>query len=222
MKKLLSVFILILSLSNYAQIQPVISTDRPSISDSSTIQDMGVFQIESGITYENKTYSYFQSTRFNLVNNTELRIGFDENILKEDNNLLLIGIKTLLYSNKLGFFKNIAFLIEGNVSSLEDFIITKIITDIVISPYLDVTTNLGYLKTTLGNSYPYSIVAAPRWDSNWTLYGEIYGNNQVVESTSWNVGALYRVTRSIQVDISTGKTFSSAGTYSSFGMSLNI
>lgn len=219
MKTLLTLILIItISITSLAQI----STDRPSISDSSTIMDMGAIQIESGIIYQNSEYSYFQSTRLNLMDNTEIRFGFNENVFREGNNLFLIGLKTIIYSNPNSFFKNISILLEGNVSDLDNYVITKVISDLEIFPTWDITTNIGYLRTSLGNSYPYSMVISPRFDSKWTCYGEIYGNDQIVPSIAWNAGLLYRITNNIQLDVSSGKTFSGSGQYSSFGLSLNI
>lgn len=93
MKYWVLLIIISISVSSYSQEKEDIITDRPDETESATLISKGFFQIESGFFYEEigedhgkeKIWAYNSSLlRYGLLENLELRVGFDI-IRKKDN-----------------------------------------------------------------------------------------------------------------------------------------
>ena len=233
-----------------------ISTDRPDQTEASSLVPKKFLQIETGSFYETLEVNSIKSkattfnttlVRYGLLDNLELRLGFDfTEITNEFNgrNLndklsgfspLLLGVKIGITEEK-GFLPEMAFIGHINLHSLAstDFKTKSTSTDFrfSLSHTLSEKSSLGY---NLGMAWDGDITTAIylytlAYGYNFTdkiggfveLYGNIYEDSNF--DHLWDVGFTYLLDDNIQLDISggTGITQNIQDLFLSAGISISI
>lgn len=224
-----------------------ITTDRPDQTESSSTVPKKVLQIETGAFYEelNKVKSITYNTtllRYGLLNNLELRLGFNNTAVKLNANTLANGFSPLLLGVKIavteekGALPEIAFIGHINLPffASNDFETKSTGTDFrfSLSHTLTKKSSLGYNLGMAWDgdittaSYVYTIAYGYSFTDKLGTYIELYGD--LPENSSfnhkWDVGLIYLISDNIQFDISggTGITKNSQDLFLSAGISVRI
>lgn len=211
-------------------------TDRPDQTESPSVVPKGYLQIETGGLYEDagekvlkQKTTTFNTTllRYGLLNNLEIRVGWDFSEVKTENNgvkldnvatglsPLLVGAKLAVTEEK-GILPEIGFLahlylpfIAGN-----DFKPQTTGADFRFS-FAHTLTNKSGLSYNLGASwgddssevsyiytlsYGYSII------KKLSVYAELYGNLPENNTANhfWDAGITYLLSNSVQLDATVG------------------
>tara|TARA_R110002073_G_scaffold279026_1_gene443218 strand:+ start:510905 stop:511702 length:798 start_codon:yes stop_codon:yes gene_type:complete len=233
-----------------------ISTDRPDQTEASNLVPMGFLQVETGAFYETLDVNSLKSKaitfnttllRYGLLNNLELRLGFDfTEITHEFNgtelNGKLSGFSPLLLGVKIGvteengWLPEIAFIGHINVPAFasNDFKTKSTSTDFRFSlaHTLSEKSSLGYNIGMVwdGNittaNYIYTLAYGHSISDKIGAYFELYGDLPEGSSFNhlWNAGLTYLISNNIQLDISggTGITQNVQDLFLSTGISFRI
>jgi len=207
-------------------------TDRPDQTESPSLVSKGSIQIETGFFYENtenqnlkeKTYGYNTSLlRYGLLDNLELRLGFDYLETKTELNNQEFGnrkagFRPLLIGVKVGIAKEKGLLPEiGLLGHLHlPFSVSKEIrpeatgVDFRFSFSHTLTENSG-ISYNLGAawgedsphaSYLYTVVYGYDINEKLGLYLEVYGDLPEDDSSDhfWDAGITYKLKKNMQLD----------------------
>ena len=204
-----------------------ISTDRPDQTEASSVVPKKFLQIETGAFYEelqNVKSTTYNTTllRYGLLDNLELRLGFDNTSIKVNSNTIASGFSPLLLGVKIGITEEkgalpeIAFIGHVNMPffASNDFDTKSTGTDFrfSLSHTLNERSSLGYNigmawdgdVTTA--SYIYTIAYGYSISDKVGAYLELYGD--IPENSSfnhlWDAGLTYLVSDNIQLDVSGG------------------
>ena len=233
-----------------------ISTDRPDQTEASNLVPKNFLQIETGAFYETLEVNglkgkatTFNTTllRYGLLDNLELRVGFDFTEVKRELrgvelNDRLSGFSPLLLGVKIGIaeengaFPEIAFIGHVNVPGFasNDFKTKSTGTDFRFSlaHTLSEKSSLGYnIGMAWGGdsttaSYLYTLAYGYSISDKVGAYFELYGD--ILEDSSfnhlWGAGITYLINDNIQLDISggTGITQNVQDLFLSAGISVRI
>ena len=233
-----------------------ISTDRPDQTEASNLVPKNFLQVETGAFYESlEVNSYknkattFNTTllRYGLLDNLELRLGFDfTEITSEFNGRkldgkingfspMLLGVKLGITEEK-GLLPEIAFIGHINVPFLasNDFKTKSTGTDFrfSLSHTLNEQSSLGYnlgmawdgeITTAI---YLYTIAYGYSFTDKIGAYLELYGDSYEDSNFEhlWNAGFTYLLNDNVQLDISggTGITKDIQDLFLSAGISFRI
>lgn len=233
-----------------------ISTDRPDQTEASNLVPKNFLQVETGAFYaslevnnlKNKATTFNTTLlRYGLLDNLELRVGFDFTEInsefrgiKLDDKIsgfspLLIGVKIGITEEK-GLLPEIAFIGHVNFHSLasQDYKTKSTSTDFRFSleHTLSEKSSLGY---NLGMAWDGDITTAIyiytlAYGYSFTdkiggfveLYGDMYEDSNF--DHLWDAGFTYLLNDNIQLDISggTGVTKNTQDLYLSAGISFRI
>ncbi len=211
-------------------------TDRPDQTESPTVVPKGYLQIETGAFYEDtgedilkEKATTFNTTllRYGLLDNLELRVGWDFTEIKterngiEDNNVasglspLLLGAKIGITEEK-GMLPEIGFLghLYLPLSAGNDFRPETTGVDFRFSfaHTLSEKSSLSYnLGAAWGDdspeaAYVYTFVYGYSITDNFGIYAELYGDLPEDSKANhlWDAGFTYLVSDSIQLDATVG------------------
>lgn len=220
------------------ELEPLI-TDRPDATESPFTMPKGFFQGETGVAYERfeqhsisyETFTYNTTLlRYGLLNNLELRLGWDfvegstkvngthlENVTSGFSPLLF-GFKTSI-ANEQGCFPQIGFL--GHLylpfTASEDYQPETTGADFRFSfaHTLSETSSLSYnLGAGWGNDIPaiaylYSVSYGYGITEKLAAYAEIYGDFPEHSKANhfWDVGLTYLLSNNLQLDATLGTSF---------------
>ncbi len=233
-----------------------ISTDRPNQTEASNLVPKNFLQVETGAFYESVEVAGFKSKattfnttllRYGLLDNLELRVGFDfTEITGEFRGIqlenkfsgfspLLLGVKIGITEEK-GLLPEIAFIAHINMPFMasRDFETKSTGTDFrfSLSHTLSEKSSLGY---NIGMAWDGDITSAIylytlAYGYSFTdkvggyveLYGDLYEDSNF--DHLWNAGFTYLVDDNVQLDISagTGITMNSQDLFLSAGISFRI
>ena len=233
-----------------------ISTDRPDQTEASNLVPKNFLQIETGAFYETVEVNDLKSKattfnttllRYGLLDNLELRVGFDFTEVKREFrgreltdrlsgfSPLLLGVKIGIAEEK-GFLPEIAFIGHINMHGFAstDFKTKSTGTDFRFSlaHTLSEKSSLGYnigmawdgdITTA---SYLYTLAYGYSISDKVGAYIELYGD--IPENSSfnhlWDAGFTYLINDNIQLDISggTGITQNVQDLFLSAGISVRI
>ena len=224
-----------------------ISTDRPDQTEASNVVPKKFLQIETGAFYEelnNIKATTYNTTllRYGLLDNLELRLGFDNTKVKFNSNTIASGFSPLLLGVKIGITEEkgalpeIAFIGHVNMPFLasNDFDTKSTGTDFrfSLSHTLSERSSLGYNLGMAWDgdittaSYIYTIAYGYSISDKVGAYFELYGD--IPEDSSfnhlWDAGFTYLVSDNIQLDVSggTGITKNVQDLFLSAGISIRI
>lgn len=239
---LFSAFIIILvSLSSFAQeqdsLEPLI-TDRPDATESPYAMARGFLQIETGAVFEtfkdasieteNLTYNT-TLLRYGLLNNLELRIGWDflEGRTKVNSTTLddvtsgfsplLFGFKTSI-AKENGWFPEIAFLghlyLPFTASTDYKPETTGVDFRFAFAHTLNDNSSLSYnLGAEWRNdsseaAYTYTLAYGYSITDKLGIYAELYGDLPENSSSNhfWDGGLTYLVSNNLQLDATVGSS----------------
>lgn len=260
--KIIVLFALVITLNVTAQEDTekkdygTISTDRPDQTEASSLVPKKFLQIETGAFYETLEINSFKSKattfnttllRYGLLDNLELRLGFDfTEIASEFNGRklndklsgfspLLLGVKIGITEEK-GLLPEMAFIGHINVPSFAstDYKTESTSTDFrfSLSHTLSEKSSLGYNIGLVwdGNittaNYIYTLAYGYSISDKIGAYFELYGD--IPEDSSfnhlWDAGLTYLLSDNIQLDISggTGITQNIQDLFLSAGISFRI
>lgn len=215
--------------------EPLI-TDRPDVTESPTAMPKGFLQVETGAFYEtfkengikNENYTYNTTlVRYGLLNNLELRLGWDfvEGQIKSNAtafddvtsgfNPLLFGFKTTIakengWMPELGFLGHLYLPFTASSdykpkTTGVEFIFSFAHTLIETS---SLSYNLGanWTDDSPEASYLYSLSYGYRVTDKLGAYAEIYGdipeNSQAAHF--WDAGLTYLASNNVQLDATVG------------------
>lgn len=233
-----------------------ISTDRPDQTEASNLVPKNFLQVETGSFYESLEIDGFKNKattfnttllRYGLLDNLELRVGFDFTEVKSSfkgrdisDKLsgftpLLLGVKIGITEEK-GLLPEIAFIGHVNLPFLAstDFKTKSTSTDFrfSLSHTLSERSSIGYnlgmawdgnITTAI---YLYTLAYGYSFTDKFGGYAELYGDSYEDSNFDhlWNVGLTYLVDANIQLDISggTGITKNSQDLFVSAGISFRI
>ncbi len=211
-------------------------TDRPDATESPTVVPKGYLQIETGAFYEDSGEDAFKQKtttfnttllRYGLLDNLELRIGWDFAEVKTEINGTELddvasGLSPLLLGAKIGVAKEKGWLPEigliGHVflpfSAGEDFRpeTTGIDFRFSFAHTLSEKSSLSYnLGAEWGDdsseaAYIYTISYGYSVTDTFGLYAELYGDLPEDSSANhlWDAGVTYLLSDSIQLDATVG------------------
>ena len=224
-----------------------IETDRPDQTEASSLVPKKFLQVETGTYFESLdaidavTYNT-TLIRYGLLENLELRLGFDNAEVKLNSNTVASGFSPLLLGVKIGVTEEkgvlpeIAFIGHINMPFLasSDFKTKSTGTDFrfSLSHTLSEKSSLGYnigmawdgdITTAI---YVYTIAYGYSFADKFGGYVEIYGDAYEDNSFNhlWDVGLTYLINENIQLDISggTGITKDIQDLFLSAGISFRI
>ncbi len=214
---------------------PII-TDRPDQTEASSLVPKKFLQIETGAFYETLEVNSFKTKattfnttllRYGLLDNLELRLGFDFTEVSSEFNgrklndklsgfsPLLLGVKIEITEEK-GLLPEVAFIGLINVPSFasSDFKTKSTGTDFrfSLSHTLSEKSSLGYnfgmawdgdITTAI---YLYTLAYGYSFTDKFGGFIELYGDLPEDSSFShlWNAGLTYLLSDNIQLDISGG------------------
>ena len=207
-KFILSILLLISSLYLSAQ-QEEMSSDRPTKSNTSIIND-NTAQFETGILIDNgQSLLYFTTIKYGFNKWVELRLDVPVRSSNKFNNFtykpLSIGTKLKL-SNQgkrcSPFDVALQFSVDLNTDSAFYSSYTAFVIINRDFENFSLLSNLGYREWT-GNLF-YTLVAIKRLD-RFGIFLEVYGD--IDGEHLFDGGGTYLITPDFQVDISAGKSF---------------
>lgn len=219
---------------NYSP-EPLI-TDRPDATESPNVMPKGFLQVETGAFFEtfedknikNENFTYNTTlVRFGLLDNLELRLGWDftegktkingnaTNNVTSGFNPLLLGIKTSIAKEK-GVFPEIGLL--GHLylpfTASKDYKPENTGVDFrfAFAHTLNENSSLSYnLGAAWGNDSPeasfvytiaYGIGVTEKLGAYAELYGDLPENNKT--NHFWDAGLTYLISNNIQLDATIG------------------
>jgi hypothetical protein len=207
-------------------------TDRPDQTESPSLVSKGSIQIETGFFYENsenqnineKSYGYNTSLlRYGLLDNLELRMGFDYLETKTELNNLEFGSRDagfnpLLVGVKVGITKEKGLLAEiGLLGHLHlPFSVSKEVRpettgvdfrfsfNHTLTENSSISYNLGaqWGEDSPEASYLYTLVYGYDLNEKFGLYLEVYGDLPEDDRSDhfWDAGITYKPKNNIQLD----------------------
>ncbi len=224
-----------------------ISTDRPDQTEASNLVPKKFLQVETGAFFESLNdveATTYNTTllRYGLLDNLELRLGFDNTEIKFNSNTIASGFSPLLLGVKIGVTEEkgalpeIAFIGHINMPFLasNDFETKSTGVDFrfSLSHTLSERSSLGYNlgmawdgDITTAN-YVYTIAYGYSISDKVGTYVELYG--ELPEDSSfdhkWDAGFTYLISDNIQLDVSggTGITKDVQDLFLSAGISFRI
>lgn len=241
-KNIFTLFLVLSSLFIYAQEdQPLeaLITDRPDATESPTAVPKGFLQVETGAFYETfedqniKTENYTYNTtlvRYGLLNNLELRLGWDfvEGKTRIDGtslddvtsgfNPLLFGFKTT-FAQENGCMPEIGFLghlylpfTAGSDYKPEttgvDFRFSFAHT---LSEKSSIAYNLGaaWRDDSPEAAYLYTVAYGYSITDKIGAYAELYGDFPENSKANhlWDAGLTYLLSNNVQLDATVGSSF---------------
>jgi len=224
-----------------------ISTDRPDQTEASSVVPKKFLQIETGAFFESLgaidaiTYNT-TLLRYGLLDNMELRLGFDHTEVKLNTNTIASGFSPLLLGVKIavseekGWLPEIAFIGHINMPffASTDFETKSTGTDFrfSLSHTLSEKSSLGYnlglawdgdITTAI---YVYTIAYGYSFTDKLGGFFELYGNAYEDDSFDhlWDAGITYLISDNVQLDVSggTGITKDVQDIFLSAGISFRI
>ncbi|TVZ58175.1 outer membrane putative beta-barrel porin/alpha-amylase [Flavobacteriaceae bacterium MAR_2010_105] len=218
-------------------LEPLI-TDRPDATESPSVMPKGFIQVETGAFYETfedngfKSENYtFNTTlvRYGLLNNLELRVGWDfvEGISKINGNKLdnitsgfnplLLGVKTSI-AKENGCFPEIGLL--GHLylpfTASTDYRPETTEADFrfafahTLSEHSSLSYNLGaaWGEDNPEIAYVYTIAFGQSITNKLGAYAELYGDLPEDSSSNhfWDAGLTYLVSNNVQLDATVGSS----------------
>ncbi|MDX1278066.1 transporter [Oceanihabitans sediminis] len=232
----IGVFVSSLSTPSFAQetkVEPLI-TDRPDATESATPIQKGFIQIETGAFYESneqhnikfKKHTYNTTlVRYGLLDNLELRLGWDVSEEKIENKHQIeisSGLSPLLLGFKTGIAKENGLLPEIGVlghlylpfTASEDYKPKTTGVDLIfsfshtISEKSSFAYNLGasWQDDSAKASYIYSIAYSQSITDKIDTYIELFGDFPEKNKANhfWNTGITYLISNNFQLDCSVG------------------
>ena len=220
------------SFSQETETLDAIVSDRPDATEASSTVGKGILQIETGGLFESfdesnitsETYTYNTTLiRYGILNNVELRIGWDfvEGVNKLNGNKLnnitsgfsplLLGVKINIAEEKNGM-PEIALLLHtshpffaGNdfktISTSTDF---RFSLSHTLSEKSSLAYNLGMAwdGDITSASYVYTLVYGYSISAKLGCYAEIYGDIPEGDKANhyWDTGLTYLVSNNLQLD----------------------
>lgn len=218
---------------------PELITDRPDATESSKTVPLKSLQLEIGAyfetfdadTYKINTYGYNTSLlRYGLLDNLELRAGWNIQDLKTENNLtnsedlasgfspLLLGIKLQVTEEK-GLLPQIALIghLELPFLASQDYRpeATGVNFRFSFSNTLSEKAGLGYNlgaqwdENSLDVAYVYTLVYGYSISDKLGAYAEVYGDFPEDASANhyFDLGLTYLVLNNFQLDFALGRSF---------------
>lgn len=223
MKKLLSLFSLLLILSVSAQ-EDAIVTDRPTQSASSMVMPRGKALIEYGFIHEKAgdisttTFANFL-VRLGLIEGVEFRIT--QNIQQQNNNITdskVSGLSPITLGTKIhlvgeqGAVPQMSLLGQVTLANgKEPFRPNEAIPEVrlnfsnTLSEFLSLGYNIGMAFPEDQTQTLYSVVLGYSFLPGWSVFAEPYGFFQ--DGTSdhrFNTGLIYLCSNNVQFDITAG------------------
>lgn len=233
MKKLCVLIVCLFAVNVWAQEDKApLVTDRPTQAASSTVVPINSLQIETGFGLtgneagdtEYKTYSLGTTLlRYGLLENAELRFGFNYNVFKTSSSLAdttlqgftPIEIGTKIYiAKENGWLPEVAVLASLTLpSGSEEFKANTITPSLFIAASHTISDNIG-LGYNIGTVWDgvnpeaigkYSIGLGWSPIDNLGVFGEFYGTfGDLGDTHSFNAGLTYLLTPNFQLDTSFG------------------
>lgn len=206
--------------------------DRPDQTESPSLVSKGSIQVETGFFYENsknqnlqeKIYGYNTSLlRYGLLDNLELRLGFDFLETKTELNGLEFGnhdagFSPLLVGIKVGIAKekgllpeigllghlNLPFSVSKEVRPETTGVDFRFSFNHTLTENSSISYNLGaaWGEDSPQASYLYTLVYGYDLNEKFGLYLEVYGDLPEDESSDhyWDAGITYMLKNNIQLD----------------------
>lgn len=233
-------------------ISETIITDRPTQSFAPYVIGKGVFQIESGLSYQSvESVKGFKLEQWALPNVLwrlginqwlEVRVVTQPELQKQFvsdtlNNKTLgfadlqLGFKVNILNTEngktqIGFLSHlIAPSGTGGISSENYGIINRLLFSNVLFEKLNLGYNLGYDYFGIGNGdIIYTVVFGSGISDKLSVYAEVYGGIYNIENFEGNLdfGFTYLMNRNIQLDYSYGFGLNEKMNYHSLGCSFRI
>jgi len=218
--------------SQESSVSEELITDRPDQTESPSLVSKGSIQVETGFFYENsenqnineKSYGYNTSLfRYGLLDNLELRLGFDFLESKTELNNLDFGnrdagFSPLLVGVKVGIAKESGLLPEiGLLGHLYlPFSVSKEVRpettgvdfrfsfNHTLTENSSISYNLGakWGEDSPESSYLYTLVYGYDLNEKFGLYVEVYGDLPENDTSDhfWDAGITYKLKNNIQLD----------------------
>ena len=218
------------------QERPELITDRPDATESPNVVVQGALQIESGALFtsfeddvlQTNTTTYNTTLlRFGLLENLELRLGWDfveqrnklstaqEEVSQSGLSPLLLGMKVNITQEK-GWLPTIGLI--GHLflpfTASDDFkpqntgVDFRFAFDHTLSESSSIAYNLGaqWEADTPGAAYIYTLAYGYSLTDSFGLYAELYGDMPENNSANhyWDAGLTYLVLPNLQLDATVG------------------
>ena len=218
------------------QERPELITDRPDATEAPSVVVRGALQIESGALFtsfeddvlQTNTTTYNTTLlRFGLLENLELRLGWDfveqrnklstaqEEVTQSGLSPLLLGMKVNITQEK-GWLPTIGLI--GHLflpfTASDDFkpqntsVDFRFAFDHTLSDSSSIAYNLGaqWEADTPGAAYIYTLAYGYSLTDSFGLYAELYGDIPENNSANhyWDAGLTYLVLPNLQLDATVG------------------
>lgn len=233
----ITLFTMLVFLPIFAQQErPELITDRPDATESPSVVVRGALQIESGALFtsfeddvlQTNTTTYNTTLlRFGLLENLELRLGWDfveqrnklstaqEEVIQNGLSPLLLGMKVNITQEK-GWLPTIGLI--GHLflpfTASDDFkpqntsVDFRFAFDHTLSDSSSIAYNLGaqWEADTPGAAYIYTLAYGYSLTDSFGLYAELYGDMPENNSANhyWDAGLTYLVLPNLQLDATVG------------------
>ena len=233
----ITLFTMLVFLPIFAQQErPELITDRPDATESPSVVVRGALQIESGALFtsfeddvlQTNTTTYNTTLlRFGLLENLELRLGWDfveqrnklstaqEEVIQNGLSPLLLGMKVNITQEK-GWLPTIGLI--GHLflpfTASDDFkpqntgVDFRFAFDHTLSESSSIAYNLGaqWEADTPGAAYIYTLAYGYSLTDSFGLYAELYGDMPENNSANhyWDAGVTYLVLPNLQLDATVG------------------
>ena len=233
----ITLFTMLVFLPIFAQQErPELITDRPDATESPSVVVRGALQIESGALFtsfeddvlQTNTTTYNTTLlRFGLLENLELRLGWDfveqrnklstaqEEVIQNGLSPLLLGMKVNITQEK-GWLPTIGLI--GHLflpfTASDDFkpqntgVDFRFAFDHTLSESSSIAYNLGaqWEADTPGAAYIYTLAYGYSLTDSFGLYAELYGDMPENNSANhyWDAGLTYLVLPNLQLDATVG------------------
>jgi len=214
----------------------ILVTDRPDATESPTVVPAGYIQIETGAKIEESEFGFLKETtttynttllRYGLLDNLELRVGWDFNEIKTESNSLTSagvqsGLSPLLFGAKVAITEEKKWLPEigiiGHIflpfTASNDFRPETTGVDFrfsfahTLSEKSSIAYNLGaqWGDDSPEAAYIYTIAYGYSITDSFGLYAELYGDFPEDNKANhlWDAGLTYLLSNSIQLDATVG------------------
>ena len=233
----ITLFTMLVFLPIFAQQErPELITDRPDATEAPSVVVRGALQIESGALFtsfeddvlQTNTTTYNTTLlRFGLLENLELRLGWDfveqrnklstaqEEVIQNGLSPLLLGMKVNITQEK-GWLPTIGLI--GHLflpfTASDDFkpqntgVDFRFAFDHTLSESSSIAYNLGaqWEADTPGAAYIYTLAYGYSLTDSFGLYAELYGDMPENNSANhyWDAGLTYLVLPNLQLDATVG------------------
>jgi len=233
----ITLFTMLVFLPIFAQQErPELITDRPDATESPSVVVRGALQIESGALFtsfeddvlQTNTTTYNTTLlRFGLLENLELRLGWDfveqrnklstaqEEVIQNGLSPFLLGMKVNITQEK-GWLPTIGLI--GHLflpfTASDDFkpqntgVDFRFAFDHTLSESSSIAYNLGaqWEADTPGAAYIYTLAYGYSLTDSFGLYAELYGDMPENNSANhyWDAGLTYLVLPNLQLDATVG------------------